>query len=226
MQKQPGCSQNSRFLPHFRSQISAAENCFQEDQALPSVRGWRALLAKQDRSSPLKQRAAGGEGYSLFNPATSDGQSSPLCSTAYKSLEEHPPAAVVYLGTSDMSFDLLCATVTQQANQLGAGSSLEARCCVQSKISQGAKSKAQSDKLHDTAQAQLSSARDSNYCFAQLLCMDIRKTGRKIPLLNIRMVYPQHPQRVTCGRSTCQDLLSGPAAASGILSAAICLQMG
>lgn len=106
-----------------------------------------------------------------------------------------------------MSFDLLCATVTQQANQLKAGSSLEARCCVQSKISQGIKYKAQSDNLHDAAQARLSSTRDSNYCFAQLHCMDIRKTGHKIPLLKTRMVYLQHLQRVMCGRSVCQDLL-------------------
>lgn len=117
------------------------------------------------------------------------------------------PAVVLYLGTLDMSFNLLCATVTQQANQLQAGSSQEARCCVQSKISPGIKSKAQSDNLHDTAQAQLSSARDSNYCFAQQLCMDVRKTIDKIPLLKTRMVYLQHPQRVMCRRSICQDLL-------------------
>lgn len=81
-----------------------------------------------------------------------------------------------------MSFDILCAIVTQKAKQPRAGSSLEARCCVRSKISQGIKSKAQSDNLHNAAEAQLSSARDSNYCFAQQLCMDIRKTGHKIPL--------------------------------------------
>lgn len=49
--------------------------------------------------------------------------------------------AVIYLGTSDVSFDLLCATITQQAKQPRAGSSLEARGCVQSKISQGIRSK-------------------------------------------------------------------------------------
>lgn len=115
--------------------------------------------------------------------------------------------AVIYLGTSAMSFDLLCATVTQLANQLRTGASLEARCCLQSKISQGIKSKAQSDNLHNAAQAQLPSARDSNYCFTQQLCMDIREAGHKIPLLQTRMVYLQNPQRVTCGRSVCQDPL-------------------
>lgn len=57
-----GLLQSSRFLPHFCSQSSAAENCrFQEGQALPSAQGWRALLAQRGKSSPSKQRAAGGE---------------------------------------------------------------------------------------------------------------------------------------------------------------------
>lgn len=75
----------------------------------------------------ITQSTAGGKGYSPFNPATSDSQSSPLCSTAGKSLEEHPRC--IYLETSDKSFDLPCATIPQHANQIRAGSLLEARCC-------------------------------------------------------------------------------------------------
>lgn len=53
--EQPGCSQNSRFLPHFCTKISAAENCFfQEGQAVPSVRAQKAQLARQASSSSLK----------------------------------------------------------------------------------------------------------------------------------------------------------------------------
>lgn len=56
-----------------------------------------------------------------------------------------------------MSFDLLCATITQQANRLRAGSSLEARCCVQSKISQGIKYKAYKyNQMISTTQPRLS----------------------------------------------------------------------
>lgn len=104
----------------------------------------------------------------------------PCSALQYVNLQRSIPIAVVYLGTLDIPFDLLCATVTQQTNHLRAGSLLGARCCIQSKISQGIKSKAQSDNLHSAAPAQLSLARDSNYHFQQLLRMDIRKTRHKI----------------------------------------------
>lgn len=110
----------------------------------------------------------------------------PCSALQYVNLWRSFPIAVVYLGTSDISFDLLCATITQEINHLRAGSSLAARCCVQSKISQGIKSKAQSDNLHGAAPAQLSLTRDSNYHFQQLLRMGIRKSRHKIlPALSL-----------------------------------------
>lgn len=91
VQEQPGCSQNSRFLPHFCTKISAAENgFFQEGQAVPSVRAQKAQLARQASSSPLKPRNAGEEGFSSFKPGMSDSQSSLLCSPVCESLEELP----------------------------------------------------------------------------------------------------------------------------------------
>lgn len=90
VQEQPGCSQNSRFLPHFCTMISAAGNCFfQEGQAVPSVQAQKAQLARQASSSPLKQRNAG-EGFSSFEAGMSDRQSSLLCSPVRGSPEELP----------------------------------------------------------------------------------------------------------------------------------------
>jgi len=48
--------------------------------------------------------------------------------------------------------------------------------------------------------------------------MEMGKTGHKIPLLKTKMVYLQHPHRLTCGRSVCQDLLP-PLGFSPVLSA-------
>lgn len=199
-QEQPGCSQNSRFLPHFCTKISAAENCFfQEGQAVPSVRAQKAQLARQAGSSPLKQRNAGEEGFSSFKPGMSDRQSS-----QYVTLWRSFHIAVVYLGTLDLSFDPLCATATQQTNHLRAGSSLAARCCIQSKTSQDIKSKARSDNL--PAQPQLScpwpeiqittSSSSSAWISG--------KPDTKSSLLKTRRLYLQHPQRVTCRRSSCR----------------------
>lgn len=125
----------------------------------------------------------------------------PCSALQYVNLWRSFPIAVVYLGTLDISFDLLCATVPQQTNHLRAGSSLAARCCIQSKISQGIKSKAQSDNLHGAAvlgqrfKLPLPAAPPHGYQGNQT---------QKSSLLKTRRLYLQHPQRVTRRRSSCR----------------------
>lgn len=166
----------------------------------------RLVLRRRDgaQQQSFRTRAAGGE---RDSPPRSGRvrQLGLLCSTL-GSGGASPPQSF-YLGAPDMPFDLLRATIPQQANQPRAASSLEARSCGRSEISQGITSKAPSDNLPDAVQAQLFSARNSNYSFVQLLYMGFSKSRDKIPLLKTRMVYLRHPQRVTRGRRACKDLL-------------------
>lgn len=194
VQKQPRCS-----VPHFCSQTSAAENCsFQEGQARPSAQRWSSAAVLQNKGCWRRTRFT-----SALQPCQTAGAA---VHSTLGSGGASPPQSF-YLGASDMPFDLLRATIPQQANQPRAASSLEARSCGRSEISQGITSKAPSDNLPDAVQAQLFSARNSNYSFVQLLYMGFSKSRDKIPLLKTRMVYLRHPQRVTRGRGACKDLL-------------------
>lgn len=125
-------------------------------------------------------------------------------SSQYVNLWRGFPIAVVYLGILAISFDLLCACATQQTNHLRAGSSQAARCCIQSKTSQGIKSKAQSDN-HQVQprlscpwpEIQITTSSSSSAGISG-------KPDTKPSLLKTRRLYLQHPQRVTCGRSSCR----------------------
>lgn len=152
--------------------------------------------------------------------------SNQLCQTAkapcsalqYVNAQRSIPIAVIYLGTLDILFDLLCATVTQQTNHLRAGSSLGARCCIQSKISQGLKSKAQSDNLHSTAvlgqrfKLPLPAAPPHGY--------QENQTQNPPCLRQVGFICNTHKGLHGGGAP------AGPAAASGILSSAPRLRMG
>lgn len=164
------------------------------------------MLRRRDgaQQQSFRTRAAGG--YRDSPPCSGQvRQLGLLCSTPGSGGAS--PLQSFYLGASDVPFDLLRATIPQQANQPQAGSSLEARSCGRSELSQGITTKAPSDNLPDAVQAQLFSARNSDYSFVQLLYLDFSKSRDKIPLLKTRMVYLQHPQRVTHGRRACKDLL-------------------
>lgn len=193
----PPCRNSQAVLSH------ASAVRLQLQKTAPSRRV-RLFLRRRDggQRQSFRTRTAGGERYSPQRSGCVR-QLKLLCSTPGSGGAS--PLQSFYLGTWDMPFDLPRATITQQENQPRAGSSLEARCCGRSKISQGIISKAQSDNLPDAVQAQLFSARNSHYSFMQLLCMDFSKSREKIPLLKTRMVYPQQPQRVTCGRRACKE---------------------
>lgn len=172
----------------------------------------KAQLARQASSSPLKPSSAGEEGFSAFRPGMSDGQSSLLCSPVCESsLEEFPQCSPL---PGDLGHTV-CPSLCHK-NHLRAGSSLAARCCIQSKISQGIKSKAQSDNLQIST-AQLSLARDSNHHFQQLLPWISAKPDTKSSLLKTRRIFICNTHKgLHAGGAP-----AGPAAASGILSSAL-----
>lgn len=124
------------------------------------------------------------------------------------------PIAVAHLGTLHVSSDLLCATITQQTNHLRAGSSLPARCCIQSKISQGIKSKAQ---IISTAQPRLSCPRPEIQITTSSSSSSWRsgKPDTKSFLLKTRRLHCSSHEGLSVGAAP-----AGPAAASGILSSA------